>query len=39
MQSVNQIVVTHCTDCRLSVVTAGPRYRGLKYNVWESVEW
>jgi len=32
---MNQIAVTHCTDCRASVFTAGLRYRGSECNVWE----
>jgi len=35
VQSINQIALKHCTDCRPSVVTAGPRYGGSKCNVWE----
>jgi len=35
VQSIIQIAVKHSTDCRPSVVTAGPRYRGWKCNVWE----
>jgi len=35
VRSTNQITAKHCTDCRPSVVTAGPRHRSSKCNVWK----